>query len=81
MPPRPTTSAAGLADRLGEVGFRPIRVTEVRLPVVHALVAAYLDYRQAFGPVRDPALPDPDEALRALADSATGCTDGAGRSC
>ena len=79
MPPRPTASAAGLADRLGEVGFRQVRVTEVRLPVVHASVAAYVDYRQAFGPVRDPALPDPDEALRALADSAAGYTDGAGR--
>ena len=79
LAPRPTLSAAELTGRLRRAGYREVVVNEVRLPVVHASVAAYIAYREAFGPLRDPAIPDPDEVVRALAASASSYTDDQGR--
>jgi ubiquinone/menaquinone biosynthesis C-methylase UbiE len=79
LPPRPTTSAAGLTTRLRRAGFRRVEVRDVRMPVVHDSVAAYLDYRQAFGPVPDVATTDADDALSTLADCAAAYADGDGR--
>jgi SAM-dependent methyltransferase len=79
LPPRTTTSAADLSARLHRAGYRQVAVRGERLPVIHASVPAYLDYRQAFGPVRDPLAPGPDDSLRALADAAAAYTDADGR--
>lgn len=79
LPPRPTTSAAELAARLRRAGFRRVEVREVRMPVVHDSVAAYLAYRQAFGPVPDLATSDADDSLRTLAGCAAAYADGEGR--
>jgi ubiquinone/menaquinone biosynthesis C-methylase UbiE len=79
LPPRPTLSAGELTRRLERAGYREIVVNEVRLPVVHPSVAAYLAYRQAFGPGSEATTPDADDALRALAASAASYTDDSGR--
>lgn len=78
LPQRPSTSAADLAARLQRAGYRKVAVREERLPVVHPSVGAYLEYRQAFGPVRDVAGFAPEDLLAALADAAAAYTDAEG---
>jgi ubiquinone/menaquinone biosynthesis C-methylase UbiE len=79
LEPRATMSAADLAAGLSRAGYRSVTVQEVRLPVVHASVPSYLDYRQAFGQVRDLVAGDPDAMLRTLAACAGRYSDPRGR--
>jgi SAM-dependent methyltransferase len=71
LPPRPTTSAAALGDRLEDGGYREVAVRPARLPVVHDSVEAYLAYRASFGPVPD--LRTSDE--HALASTIAACAE------
>lgn len=77
--PRVPTTRAGVTERLGRTGWREVCVEDVRLGVVHDSVAAYLAYRQAFGPVPGLTGAEVEEMLAALAASAAEHCDERGR--
>jgi len=78
MQPRPITNPVEVRSRLRRVGYADVAVTEVRMPVVHASVPAYLAYRRAFGQLPDGG-PAPADVERALTEAAQAYLDGAGR--
>jgi SAM-dependent methyltransferase len=78
LPPRTIAPADALAPRLRRAGFRDVRVEEVRMPVVHASVADYLAYREAFGRLPESTV-DVADVRRALSEYAAPYVDAAGR--
>ena len=79
LPPRATLNAEELAARVTGTGFRAATVRDVRMPVVHDSLAAYVAYRGAFGPIPDLVTADPDATVRALSESAAAYVDEGGR--
>ncbi len=78
LPPRTIAPVDALAPRLRRAGFRDVRVEEVRMPVVHASVADYLAYREAFGRLPESTV-DAADVRRALGECAEPYVDAAGR--
>jgi SAM-dependent methyltransferase len=79
LPPRRTTSPAEVADLLEQAGYREVVVRQARMAAVHGSVAAYLDFRRAFGPIPGLSSADADDLLRTLAECVTAYTDGDGQ--
>jgi len=79
MPPRPVTTAAQLRERLTQAGFDEIEIRQVRRPVVHESVAAYLTYRQSFGPLPDLSAEEAARVLDAVGECASRFLDEDGR--
>ena len=77
--PRPVVTAADLQARTRRAGFRDVRVTSFRIPVVHASVAAYRDYRCAFGSMPLPDGVTASQVLDTLCDAAAAYVDSDGR--
>jgi SAM-dependent methyltransferase len=79
LPPRRTTSPAEIADRLAGAGYGEVVVRDTRLSAVHPSVAAYLDFRRAFGPIPGLNPAESEDLLRMLADCVTAYTDDDGQ--
>jgi ubiquinone/menaquinone biosynthesis C-methylase UbiE len=79
LPPRPTTSPADVAERLERAGFGDVVVRDARLPAAHASVAAYLDYRRAFGLIPDLTPADNERLMATLTECLTDYVDESGQ--
>ena len=79
LPRRPVTNSAQLVERLEAGGLSDVEVEDVRLPVVHESVEAYLEYRSAFGVVPDLTPAQHASVVSSIAECATQYLDGSGR--
>jgi ubiquinone/menaquinone biosynthesis C-methylase UbiE len=79
LPLRPTTSPAEVVERLERAGYRDVVVRGARLPAVYSSVAAYLSYRQAFGPIPGLTSVTADEMQATLTECVTEYADQRGQ--
>lgn len=79
LAPRPTTSPAEVTARLEGAGYREVDVRDARLPAVHASVDAYLDFRQAFGPIPGLSSVETGDLLRTLREYVAAYVDESGQ--
>jgi SAM-dependent methyltransferase len=77
--PRPVTRPDALLSRLAAGGFHDVALTSLRLPVAHASLSAYLDYRKAFGTMPVSGAVTPEQMLESLAAAAAAHLDQTGR--